>query len=339
MRGGRGSALLAAIVLLAGCGGGGETSSSTTEASKLPPEPQEVEVNANSYEGPEQAGFLMGDANGYFEDAGLNLTTGSPAIPTRPVRYVLSEVSDLGISHLPQVAISIANGKPIVAVGSVISQPTSAMIWLPESGIESIADLKGRTVAIPGLPFQKAFLRSALAGAGLKLSDVKVKLVAYRSVAVLTSGKADAIFGGSNNIEGAELRALGLEPVVTPVQDLGIPPYEELVLFARRDRVAKEPQLIRAVLAGLKRGTAAAKRNPRGVTKVIENGQDPNPEATRKGTRLGVKATLPLLAKSSEMSPARAQRLVNWMYGEGMLRKKPPVSVLFTNQFVPPSEG
>lgn len=334
MRRGRGLALLAATVLLAGCGGGADT---TAEGPNLPPEPRAIEVSLNGFEGPEHAGFLMARENGYFEDVGLEVTTGSPANPSRPVRYVLSEVSDLGVSHMPQVAISVASGKPIVAVGSVISQPTAAMIWLPKSGIESISDLKGKTVAIPGLPFQKMLLQSVLAGAGMKLSDVKLKLISYKSVPVLTSGKADAIFGGSDNVEGAELRALGLKPVVTPVQDLGVPPYEELVLFASRDRVREEPQLIRDVLAALSRGTEAAKRNPRRAVEVVENGVEPNPDSTRKGMRLGVEATLPLLSESGEMDPAQAEALIDWMQSEGMIKKKIPVSALLTNEFLPQS--
>jgi putative hydroxymethylpyrimidine transport system substrate-binding protein len=330
-------ALLAATAALAGCGG--ESSSTVTAGEALPPEPQAIEVSLNGYEGPEHVGFLMAQEKGYFEDAGLEVVTGSPANPSRPVRYVLSEVSDLGVSHMPQVAISIASGKPIVAIGSVISQPTAAMIWLPKSGIESISDLKGRTVAIPGLPFQKALLRSVLERAGLELSDIRLKLVSYKSVPVLVSGKADAIFGVSDNVEGAELRALGLEPIVTPVQDLGVPPYDELVLFASRARVAKEPQLIRDVLAALSHGTAAAESNPRRAVEVLETGPEPNPDSTRRGMRLGVEATLPLLSESGYMDPTQAERMIDWMHSEGMIQKEIPVSALLSNEYLPQLEG
>lgn len=333
MKGVSGLAVLAVAGLLAGCGGG--ESSTATDATGLPPEPRSIEVSMNNYEGPEGAGFLMATANGYFEEVGLDVATGSPANPSRPIRYVLSEVSDLGVSHLPQVAIAIENGKPIVAVGSVIAQPTAAMIWLARSGIESVSDLKGKVVAIPGLPFQKDLLQSVLERAGLKLSDIKLKLVSYKSVQVLAGGKADAIFGGSANVEGAELQALGLKPVVTPVQDLGVPPYDELVLFAARDRVAKEPRLIRHVLAGLQRGTAAALRNPSRAVEVVEDAIEPNPEATPKGLRLGTEATLPLLSESGEMDPAQAERLVEWMHSEGMLSEKLPVSELLSNDYLP----
>jgi len=334
MRSGRWLVLLAATAALVGCGAG-ETSGTAVDAQKPPPEPRAIEVSMNDYEGPEHAGFLMARANGYFEEVGLDVATGSPANPSRPVRYVLSEVSDLGVSHMPQVAISIENGKPIVALASVIAEPTAAMIWLRGSGIESISDLKGKTVAIPGLPFQKELLRSVLEHGGLELSDVKLKVVSYESVPVLASGKADAIFGVSANVQGAELEALGLKPVVTPVEDLGVPPYDELVVFARRDRVAREPGLVRDLLAALSRGTAAAMRNPRRSVEVVENAIEPNPDSTKSGLKAGVRPTLPLLSESGYMDPAQAKRLIDWMHREGMLRQELPVSRLLTDEYLP----
>jgi hypothetical protein len=93
--------------------------------------------------------------------------------------------------------------------------------------------------------------------------------------------------------------------------------------------------LIRHVLAGLQRGAAAALRNPRRAVEVVENGIEPNPDSTPKGLRLGVEATLPLLSESGYMDPAQAERLVDWMHSEGMLRRELPVSKLLTNEYLP----
>jgi putative hydroxymethylpyrimidine transport system substrate-binding protein len=330
MRGVRWLTLLAAVAL-GGCGGGAPAA---TTAEGPPPEPREVWVSLNNFEGPEHAGLMMAEANGYFAAQGLEVRLGSPTNPSRPIRYVLSGTSDIGVSHLPQVAISQENEKPIVAVGSLIAQPTAAMIWLKGSGIKRISNLKGKTIAIPGLPFQKELLRSVLARSGLKLTDVNVKLVSYESVPVLAGGRADAIFGGSGNVEGAELRSLGLDPVIVPVHDLGVPPYDELVLFVTRDRLAGQPQLVRDFLVAVARGTAAAVRNPRRAADVVVNGIEPNPRASREGIRVGVEATLPLLSESGEMDPDQAQRLLDWMQSEKMIRRAPPVSELLTDEYL-----
>lgn len=324
--------VLAAAVAFLGCGGGAVTE---TASERPPPEPREVWVSLNNFEGPEHVGLLMARANGYFDEAGLIVRLGSPTNPSRTTRYVLGGNSDLGVTHMPQAAITQAKGKSILAVGSLISQPTAAMIWLRGSGISRVSDLRGMTIAIPGVPFQKALLKSVLAAAGLTLSDIELKPVSYASVQVLADGRADAIFGVSGNVEGEELRALGLRPVVTPVEELGVPPYDELVVFGRSDFVAKNPRLIRDFLAAASRGTAAAIRNPRRAVEVVQNGIEPNPDSTRKGLRLGVEATLPLLSESGYMDPGQAEDLVAWMRAEGMIEGEPGDAGLISNEYLP----
>jgi len=269
------------------------------------------------------------------------VTLGSPASPTWPIRYLLSKLvgADFAVSYEPQVAISIENGHPITAVGSLVAEPTAAFIWLQGSGIESISDLKGKTIAIPGLPFQKSFLESLLARSGVKLEDVKLRYVGYRAVPTLVSGGADAIFGGSSQLEGVELRSLGRKPVITPVQSMGAPPYDELVLITTDERVSEEPQLVRDFLAALSRGTAAAVRNPRAVVREVEGVGEPSPVSSRKAREAQVAAILPILSRDAYMDPEQAEGLVNWMHGEGMIPKKIPVPSLLTNDFLPQPEG
>jgi putative hydroxymethylpyrimidine transport system substrate-binding protein len=208
------------------------------------------------------------------------------------------------------------------------------MIWLKRSRIGGIADLKGKTIAIPGLPFQQGFLEKVLAQGGLTRGDVKVRSVGYETVPDLVSGRADAIFGRSN-LQGAELEARGLEPIVTRVQDLGVPAYNEIVLIAQADCVAKRPKLFRRFLAAVARGTTAAVKDPAGTVKALEAESEHNPETGRKAMRAQLKATSPLLSKNGYVSPGQARGLVDWMREEEMILRKVPVKALLTNAFLP----
>jgi ABC-type nitrate/sulfonate/bicarbonate transport system substrate-binding protein len=140
------------------------------------------------------------------------------------VTYVSTSTDDIGLTQEPQLAIAKEHGAPLVAVGSLISEPTAAMIWLRRSGIRGIADLRNKTIAVPGIPYQEEMLESVLARAGLKVEDVHVERAPYELVPTLLGEKADAIFGGSWNIEGVALRERGAKPVIRRVQELGIPP-------------------------------------------------------------------------------------------------------------------
>jgi putative hydroxymethylpyrimidine transport system substrate-binding protein len=285
-------AVIAATVLLTGCGEEGDA-----ETASRPGLFRGIVVTVDGKFNAENVGLLMAAKRGYFEDFDLGVELRNPIFPERPIKYVIGRNVDLAISHQPQVVLAQEKGAPIVAIGSLVSQPTAALIWLKRSKIGGIAGLRGKTIAIYGLPFEWDLLRSVLAQGGLTLADVKVKGVNYETVPDLISGRADAILG-SWNVEGAELKARGLGPVIARVEDLGVPAYDELVVVARRDRVADSPWLARDFMSAVRRGTAAAVEDPEAaVDAIVEKTDKPN----RKAIKASVEATLPLLSRSGQI--------------------------------------
>lgn len=335
-------ALVAAACMIAGCGGASDESSTGASSETVSrPDPKkpmrEMSITLDGYSGPENLGVLMADWEDYFDEVGLKMTTYSPSDPSRPVEYTANGTVDVGISREPELVLAQSEGVPVVAIGSLIAEPTAAMIWLGKSQIDDVADLKGKTIATAGLPMQEELLKSVLSDAGLSLSDVKLENSGYEMASDLKKGKVDAIFGASWNLEGAQLEAMGLDPVITRVQDLGIPPYEELLVIARRDRLAKEPQLFRDFMAAVSRGTATSIEDPDLAVEAVSEDVESDYRVSLEGQEAQVEATLPLLSESAEMDPDQAQRLIDWMHREGMIQKKPQVSALLTNEYLPPS--
>ena len=96
----------------------------------------------------------------------------------------------------------------------------------------------------------------------------------------MLSGRADAMLGGFLNIEGVDLAERGKNPRVVPVDELGIPTYDELVLVADADRVADDPEPIRLFIAALERGTRGGRPRPgRGDRGDARRRRRPRPEA------------------------------------------------------------
>jgi ABC-type nitrate/sulfonate/bicarbonate transport system substrate-binding protein len=327
-------------VFLVACAAGDETEpTETTETaprlySSSPP-PPEIAVTLDGYMGAENVGLLVAEEKGYYDDLGLNVSLRSPIEPRRPVTYVADRTDEIGVAQMPQVVLAKEKGAPLVVVGSVIPRPTAAVIWLPESGIQSIADLRGKTIATPGIPYQEAFLETVLEREGLTLKDVKIKHARFDLVPALLHGKADAIFGGSWNLEGAALESLGAEPVITRLSSLGIPAYEELVVLVRTDTLAKEPEMVRDFMSATVRGTRFAVGHPNAAVKALKEGIEHNLKSTPKEFEAQLKATLPLLSKSGRMDPAQTTGLVNWMQKQGMIGQKVPTSDLLTNEYLP----
>jgi len=320
--------LAAALLLLAGCGGG----SAGQEAAATDQETDHghlVHLDLDANPGPENVAFVMANQLGYFREAGLSVTLGRPVSWPNAFGYLDGGIVDLIVAPEPQVVLAQDGGSPVIAVRSVVQGSTEGLIWLDGSGIDDVADLKGRTIAISGLGFQEDFLKIVLAQAGLDLSDVKLRTLPYTSAAALAKGKVDAIFGGSWNVEGAELQARGLRPVFTPLRSFGIPPFEQAVLLADSSRMPSEENFHR-LMSALDRGTAAAIEHPAAAARAIA-AELSEPEKNAAKWRSRLRATLPLLSRSGHMNPPRADRLGDWMFARGLIEFEAPASELLTN--------
>lgn len=337
--------ILAAGVLLAGCGGAGGSESEksntgdaagvraeTPPAPKCPPRSGRMQVALDGRVAPESVGILMAQRLGYFTDAGLQVEVEEPADPADPIPSVGTGDANLGVAPQPQIIIGRDEGTQVIGLGSLVSQPTEAMIWLRGSGIDGIADLKGKTIAYPGATFQQRFLERILMRAGLQPGDVKLMRVGPHLVPALSSGKADAILG-SWNLEGVALRERGRRPVVTEVKELGVAGYNQSVVFAPYECVYKRSGLFRAFLAAVARGTAAAVKNPAGAARAIQASVGSEPGVAPRVLDAQLKATLPLLSRDEVLSPQRIA-LIAWMKHWGMIKEKWPYATVFTNYYL-----
>lgn len=315
----------AVVLFFVGCGGSSDSESDKyLKYQSLPYEIPYLSLDGEA--GPENVALPLAEKLGYLRDVGIQGRINSPLHPSRATRYTNQGIADAAVAHEPEVVLAQEEGLPIVIFGSLLAEPTMAMIWLPKSGIEKIADLKGKTIAYPGVHFQKDFLEYVLKGAGLTLADVKLEMVGYDLVGALTSGRADAIFGGSGNEEGALLETRGLKPVVTDVTDLGVPDYDELVLIASRESYTKDPELFERIFDASIRGNQAVPEDPKAATEAVI--AQSLGAAPLKATRAGIEATTPLLNQTGDVDEEQLEELIGWMYEQGMIRRKIPASSL-----------
>ena len=316
--------LLVFALALAACG---EKSEDTTSAGK-----ESFSLTLDFYPNPDHAGIYMAQELGYFEDAGLDVTIHTPSDPAAPIKQVAAGRTDLAISYEPEVLLADERGLDTIAVGALVDTPLTSMIWLRESGIGGIGDLKGKTIATAGIPYQDAYLETILARADLTPDDVKTVNVGYGLLPAIVGGRADAMLGGFRNVEGVDLRLRGKDPVVTPVDRLGVPTYDELVLVANRSALEEAPEPVRLFLAALARGTAAAVERPNATTAAILAA---NRELEPRLTRAEVKATLPLLSRSGRMDAAKWREFIAWMNENGQLSDRPAPADVLTNEYLP----
>lgn len=324
-------ALLILAAGLAACGAKSETKKG---------EPEKLTLDLDFYPNPDHAGIYMAQEEGFFKEAGLDLTIDSPSDPSAPIKDVAAGRADLAITYEPEVMLAHEKGLDVVAVAALVNQPLTSLIWLKGGGkeaIKGVADLKGKTVSYAGIPYQEAFMKTILARAHLSLSDIKLVNVGFGLLPSLISGSAQAMLGGYSNVEGVDLRERGKEPEITTVDKLGVPTYDELVLVARRSTLEEEGQRIRLFIGALRRGTEAAVKDPKAATEAILAA---NPDLEPKLVEAEVEATLPLLdalfpgKPFGYMDPKEWEAFAAWMHDEELISNQPKASELLSNGYL-----
>jgi putative hydroxymethylpyrimidine transport system substrate-binding protein len=332
------TAIALAVALLAlglGLSACGEKSENVTGKT------QPLSLTLDFYPNPDHAGIYMAQKLGYFEDAGLDVSIHTPSDPAAPIKLLAAGQTDLAISYEPEVLLAKEQGLDVLAVGALVNRPLTSMIWLKKSGIKGIGGLRGKTVATAGIPYQDAYLKTILGRAHLSPSEVKAVNVGFGLLPAILGGRAQAMLGGFSNVEGVDLRLRGDDPVVTPVDKLGVPSYDELVLVAQRKRLEEDPQEIRLFLAALARGTAAAAKSPEATTKAL---LEANPDLDPKLTKAEVAATLPLLNPPLNghpygyMDPAAWTKFTGWMRDNGLISTLPATADVLSNDYLPGDE-
>src|SRR5436190_4840515 len=304
--------------IAAGCG---EKSEETTPGS-----PQPFDLALDFYVNPDHAGLYEALDRGYFRDAGLDVRPQVPSDPSAPIKEVAAGRVDLAISYEPEVLLAHDQGLPVKAVAALVPRPLTSLIWLAGSGIKNVKGLRGKTIATAGIPYQAAYEKTILTRAGLSTGDVKTVDVQQGLLPAILSGRADAMLGGFLNVEGVDLKLRGKSPTVTPVDQLGIPTYDELVLVANSDRIDAESQTVRLFIAALQRGTEAAAADPASATRDI---LDAGKGLSQKFTAAEVRKTLPLLLQKGTghpygyMDPKRWTAFAHFFADQGLIKALP----------------
>ena len=322
-------AVLALALWLAACGEKSEDTKAT---------PEKVSLALDFYPNPDHVGIYEAQKLGYFSDAGLDVSITAPTDPAAPIKQVAAGQTDLAISYEPEVMLAREQGLDVKAVAAIVDRPLTSLIWLRKSGIKGVGGLRGKTIATAGIPYQDAFLNTILARVKLSPDDVNPINVKLGLLPALISGKAQAMLGGFSNVEGVDLKLRGKDPTVTPVDQLGVPTYDELVLVAKGSRIDEDPEPLRLFIAALARGTAAAVSDPDGATKAL---LEQNPDLDPKLTAAEVKATLPVLSQATEDQPfgamdeAQWREFIGWMRDHGQISSLPTPAQVLTEELLP----
>jgi putative hydroxymethylpyrimidine transport system substrate-binding protein len=324
------AALLALAAYLSACGAKQDTISA--------PGAKSFTVMLDFFPNADHAALYSAIAQGDFRAGGLEVHPETPADPAEPLKLLAAGRVDMAISYEPELLLARDQGLKLVSIAALVQRPLTSIIALPGAHVASVAELAGKLVGTAGIPYQAAELKTALQSAGVNPSKVREVNVGFNLVPAMLSRKVAATLGGFWDYEALQLQLLHKHPITIPVDQAGVPTYNELVLVVREDEARARGQDLRAFLEALTRGERAVRADPAAAASLVMKA---NPSLERKLQLASIERTLPAALPAGGkpfgyQSPTAWAAFSSWMLAHGLLHHSPNTALPpFTNEFLP----
>jgi putative hydroxymethylpyrimidine transport system substrate-binding protein len=229
--------------------------------------------------------------------------------------------ADVAVSYQPHLHIQVAQGLPLVRIGTLVATPLNTVVVLESSPIRSLADLKGKTIGFATSATEDAMISAMIARHGLTMADVRMINVGFGLTPALASGRVDAVIGAYRNFELTQLELVGKKGRAFYVEEEGVPPYDELILVAQRGRLANLP--LRPFVDAVERGVQYLINHPDESWKLfIAHHKELDDELNRRAWR----DTLPRFAlRPGALDRARYQRFAEFLRERGVIKSVAPL--------------
>lgn len=186
---------------------------------------------------PNHGPIIVAEEMGYFADEGLEVEVIAPADPADPPKMVAAGQAGLAISYQPQLHLQVAEGLPLIRVGTLIASPLNCLLVLEDGPITTPADLKGKKIGFSVAGVEEALLIAILAQHDLTLEDVELVNVNWSLSPSLMSGQVDAVLGAYRNFELNQMAIENVPGRCLFIEEEGVPSYDELIYVANPDEM------------------------------------------------------------------------------------------------------
>ena len=323
------AALLACALAVAGCGSKDDTAGT--------PQQRQLTLVLDYLPNPDHVGIFTAQERGEFAKAGLDVRIVTPSDPAAPLKLLAGGRADIAVSYQPEILLARDKGLEVLSIGALAQRPLTSLMAVKGRSVDP-RKLEGKTVGTAGIPYQDAYLDEILDAAKVDPATVKRVNVGFNLVPAMLSGRVDATLGAFWNVEGVQLELEKRRPSIAPVDELGVPTYDELILAAGYDTVQRDGALLRRFVQALQRGTRAAREDPDAAVDALLKAA---PDLGRRFAAKSVRETLPVLFPEDASRPfgfqnlAQWQDYADWMRRNDLLTRPVDVGTVATNEFLP----
>ena len=237
--------------------------------------------------------FLVADDQGYYADAGLDVTIQPPPDNSSTAKMLALDEAQVGLSTTSDVVFAVGEGLPVTSISNMTQSNNWGLFQLGGQPID-VAALKGKTIGIYNDSWTAAMLPLMLESSGLTMDDVETVAATGSVIPLLLNGKID-VATEVTNLGGVEISTSGggdFTQLLAP--EVGAPDTPIWVYVANSDWASANPDLAKAWLEATRKGIEWASQNPEEAVALFE---ETYPEAaTDNGYNLEAwMASIPLL--------------------------------------------
>lgn len=324
--------LIAAMSIgLVACGGNSEQSEESENGL------EKITVVLDWTPNTNHTGLYVAQANGYFEEAGLEVEIVQPPEGGAEV-LVASQEAQFGISAQDTImpAISGEDALPIEAVATIIQHNTSGIISRAGEGMDTPKGLEGKKYATWDMDLEKATMKHVVEADGGDFSKVElIPSTVTDEVSALKSESVDAIWifygwaGIATEVAGLETDYFAFADI-SEVFDFYTP-----VIIGNSEWMAENAEVTKAFLAAAGKGYEFAIENPIEAADILlEAAPELDGElvyASQEYLKDQYKAEV---EQWGYIDPVRWNAFYNWVNENGLSEVEIPENTGFTNDYL-----
>jgi NitT/TauT family transport system substrate-binding protein len=222
---------------------------------------EEVTFVLNWVAGGDHAPVYWAKAEGWYEDAGIDLVIEEGRGSAASVQKVGAGAAPLGIADLATALQGRGQGADVIGVMAIYANNPYGVYWKKSSGIEDIQGLAGKKIGNP--PFDAARQMWPAIASATGLDPDSVEWVNIKPDAKIQSLKADVIDATTSfyNIHYIFERVFGDDMGFVALRDVGFNPYGNSIIV-NGDYMRAHPEVVDAFVKVTQKAYATCLADP-----------------------------------------------------------------------------
>lgn len=292
----------------------------TLPAAPLEPPPrQPVAVMLDWYPGPQHAALLLAQHKGLFARQGLEVDIATPADPALPTRLLAAGRIDIAVTRQPLLHLQVANGRPLVRVGTLAPLPLSGLLLRDDAE----ASLAGTRIGYSTAESRELLLPALLARQDVALEALELVDVNFNAATQMVEQALDGVVTAQRLTLPQQLAEQGIRAQLIRFEDHGVPAYEGLVLVANRDRLSGQRRYLRRFMTALEEASAWMVEAPDEAWSRLADAEPALDTPANRDAWMAV--LLRLSARPAALDMERYRRFDAFLLDQGLIEASTPL--------------